>query len=278
MSNIKGLPIKSKVLSEGGLEEKEQKVPEPEISKPVTVEVTEKETVKKVLKIDLKDIIKNFKNILPYAVIIFIAMVIASTTTLVLVIRSTNPEKKANQVLREGVRMINEGKLSEGIATLSVLSDYFSDNSRLLDKFIHAADVIYEAELVTSEGKVKKYKEAKHIYEQIIKTFPTNDQVLNRGVYFKAADCAKKLGIFDEAIQFYDKVIEKFPPSLMVARALFEKANTLIELEKYEQARKIYLDIIKKYPDSEYSGRSYFKLAESYRIEAEKIKEEHNLQ
>ncbi|MBN1522235.1 MAG: tetratricopeptide repeat protein, partial [Candidatus Aureabacteria bacterium] len=227
---------------------------------------------------DAREMMGSFKKLLPYAAVIFIGMIVASTLTLVLVIKSTDPSRQADKILRSGSRMINEGNLSQGIETLSVLSGYFADNSQLLDKFIHAADVIYEAELVTSEGKMEKYKEAKRIYEQIIKSFPTNDQVLNKGVYFKAADCAKELGLLDDAIKLYDGVITKFQPSLIVARALFEKANTLVEQGKYDQARKIYADIIRDYPDSEFAGRSYFKLAQSYRAEADKIKKEYNIQ
>ena len=110
--------------------------------------------------------------------------------------------EKAEKILIKGVHLINEGNMNEGLEVLSQLDQLFVDNNYLLDIYIKKADTLFEAELVSSEEKIEKYKEAKKIYEQIIKKFPTSERALP--LYFKAADCSKRLGLLDRAFDFYE--------------------------------------------------------------------------
>ena len=166
--------------------------------------------------------------------------------------------------------------MTEGMQVLSQLDKFFVDNNYLMEMYIKKADAFFNADLVTSEEKIEKYKEAKKIYEQLIENFSSDPKVLP--LYFKAAECSKKLGLLDEAVKRYQGVINNFPDSPDVARAEYEEGLTLVEIGRFEEARREYLDVIKRYPKSPYAGRAYFKLADSYRTEADKIKEEYNIQ
>ena len=162
------------------------------------------------------------------------------------------------------------------MVVLAQLDKFFVDNNYLLDIYMRKADALFDAEFVSSDEKIEKFKEAKKIYEEIIGKFPKSERA--RPLYFKAADCSLKLGLEDQAIELYQGVITNFPNTIDVPRAYFEMASTYIDLDKFEEARRIYLKVIKQFSSTEYAGRSYFKLAESYQLEADKIKEEYSIQ
>jgi tetratricopeptide (TPR) repeat protein len=214
----------------------------------------------------------RLKRLLPYAAGLFAAMTAASAITLVIVLKSADTAKKAEAILGEGVKLVNEGRLAEGVEKLNGLEQYIQESNELLEKYIKAADAIYGAEASSPEAKAENCKEARKIYQKIISTFPKHGSVLP--LYFKAADCAKQLGLTDEAAAYYDSVAEQFPESPLAVRAWYEKGVVLVELGEFDEARKLYLKLIREYPGSEYAGRAYFRLAESYSAEAEKMKKE----
>jgi tetratricopeptide (TPR) repeat protein len=252
---------------------KEQKTAaQPEGAKKETAPAPAQEKPKEEKKPEPDGLKKLLRVFAPLAVAAVIGMVIASGIMLVVFSQHGKKGTPTEEILDQGIRYVQEGDLAKGTETLSQLEKTFQENNTLMEKYIQAADVIYESETVNADEKVEKYKKAKRIYDQIIGTFPGSPSVLP--LYFKAADCSRKLGLFDDAIKTYRKIIDTFTDALMVAHAKYSEGETLDEMKKYDAARELYLGVIEAYPDSEFAVRAYFKLAESFKNQADDLRKE----
>ncbi|MCK5706626.1 MAG: tetratricopeptide repeat protein [Candidatus Aureabacteria bacterium] len=238
------------------------------------VDITELPSKKVSIKDAAKGIVAQAKKLAPYAALVASFFLVLISLSLFLF--GPTPTEKVNKILDNGMQLISEGDLEGGILELKRMRKYYTKNSDLLEKYVAAADNIYNAELISINMKKEKYKEARKMYEEIMRMFPHDATVLP--LYFKVAECAKKQGLLEEAIGYYEKVINDYPDSTKVIHAYFEKAKVLVDLDRYNEARKEYFKIVKEFPHSEYAGKSYFELARSYEFETDKIKREFDIQ
>jgi len=103
--------------------------------------------------------------------------------------------------------------------------------------------------------------EARSNYLVFINEFPASKRI--QKAYLGLANCSQKLGLLNEAVQYYDSAGQD-------AIALFHKANALQKLERSEEAKKIY-DLANA-ADSSYPKKSfetYYLLGENMRLTGE---------
>lgn len=106
--------------------------------------------------------------------------------------------------------------------------------------------------------KIGYYSEASLIFKIFLKTFP--DSTYKERVYQKLADSLYMVGLFNEAIEFYEKAGNSY-------RALYGKANSLHAIGKIKEAHELYMILMKK--DRKYlesSQESLYTLGENFRL------------
>lgn len=105
------------------------------------------------------------------------------------------------------------------------------------------------------------YSEATLIFKIFLKTFP--DSTHKERVYQELADSLYRLGLFDEAIEFYEKVGDTY-------QALYGKANSLHAIGRIKEAHELFMTLMKK--DRKYlesSQESLYNLGENFRLMGE---------
>ncbi len=106
--------------------------------------------------------------------------------------------------------------------------------------------------------KIGYYSEASLIFKIFLKTFP--DSIYKERVYQKLADSLYMIGLFNEAIESYEKAGNTY-------RALYGKANSLHAIGKIKEAHELYMALMKK--DRKYlesSQESLYTLGENFRL------------
>ncbi len=109
--------------------------------------------------------------------------------------------------------------------------------------------------------KIGYYSEAALVFKIFLKTFP--DSTYKERVYQELADTLYMLGLFNEAIDFYEKAGDTFS-------ALYGKANSLHAIGKIKEAHELYMTLMKK--DRKYlesSQESLYTLGENFRLMGE---------
>ncbi|NQU19290.1 tetratricopeptide repeat protein [bacterium] len=92
--------------------------------------------------------------------------------------------------------------------------------------------------------KENKLKEAERAF---LKTDLFLDVDFNKeNLFFGKATLYYRLGQFDEAIIYYDKLIGIYPKSEMIIQVLFAKAECLFGLSRFEEAIDSYKEVIEK--------------------------------
>jgi len=119
---------------------------------------------------------------------------------------------------------------------------------------------------VKSEEDLKK---AKDVLEKIIAQCPQSESIGLQHAHYFSAVCYRKLGKYDKAVSYYEKVIDKWPRYQFAWSAqcligeCYEKlrnSGTLKESEANPKIVQAYKAVIEKYPDCSLVGHAYLKL------------------
>ncbi len=91
------------------------------------------------------------------------------------------------------------------------------------------------------------------------KANPENSQ--SADLLFKAGETARSIQKYNEALEFYDWIYNKFPNHEKAPQALFLKAFTLDnDLKKTQEAKAIYESFLAKYPNDDFADDTRFLL------------------
>lgn len=106
----------------------------------------------------------------------------------------------------------------------------------------------------------KKYDLAMQEFKDYLKYFPTtlfasNAQYYIGDIYYKSDD-------YQNALQAFDAVLERFSDGNKTPDAHYMKALTLVKLGRNDAAAAEFRDIIKRYPDQEVAAMSRARLRE----------------
>lgn len=108
--------------------------------------------------------------------------------------------------------------------------------------------------------KKNKYKEARELFEEFIKKYPTYRLAGNCRFWIAETYFAEKN--YEDAILNYEKVIKEYPSNEKVPAAYLKQAYAFIELGDKKTGKVILERLIQKYPASEETKTARRKLAE----------------
>jgi tetratricopeptide (TPR) repeat protein len=99
------------------------------------------------------------------------------------------------------------------------------------------------------------------LYQRIIEEFP--DSELLAHAYYSRGWCLFELGEYTQAIEDFNRVRNDFPEGPLTQDAQFKNLNCLYKLRDYEELKKNILSFKKEYPkDNTYTSSIHFFLAE----------------
>jgi tetratricopeptide (TPR) repeat protein len=123
-----------------------------------------------------------------------------------------------------------------------------------------------KCQTVKSEEDLKK---AKAVWEKVIAQCPQSKSIGLQHAHYFSAVCYRKLGKYDKAVSYYEKVIDKWPRYQFAWSAqcligeCYEKLRSSGKLEESEATPRImqaYKAVIEKYPDCSLVGHACLKL------------------
>jgi tol-pal system protein YbgF len=86
-------------------------------------------------------------------------------------------------------------------------------------------------------------------FNDYIKYYPNTDLAGN--VFFYLAELAYRQGDFQQAVRFYDQVLQNFPSGTKAAAAALKKGSSLIQLGQKDDGIKQLRHVIERYPRSQ---------------------------
>jgi outer membrane protein assembly factor BamD (BamD/ComL family) len=109
-------------------------------------------------------------------------------------------------------------------------------------------------------------------YKEFVNRFP--DDTLSAEYLFKASDIYMNMGLPQQTVALFNKLIEKYPHYSKIATCYFLRAFVYDDqLHDYKTAEKYYKEFIKKYPDSEFTDDAKMLLKNLGKSPEELIKE-----
>ena len=116
------------------------------------------------------------------------------------------------------------------------------------------------------------WKRAEIEYNLLLEKFKTADEALAAYLHLidhfsKANRKAEKERWINNAQKAYDDLIEKYPLTIMEAKALIFKADLFKQLKEWQNSIDIMLEIFEKFPGSKYSNKAILTAATIYEDE-----------
>jgi outer membrane protein assembly factor BamD (BamD/ComL family) len=109
-------------------------------------------------------------------------------------------------------------------------------------------------------------------YKEYANRFP--DDSLAAGYLFKASDIYMNMGLPQQTVILFDKLIKEYPDYDKIATCYFLRAFVYDDqLKDYKTAKKYYQDFLNKYPDSEFADDAEMLLKNIGKSPEELIKE-----
>ena len=119
--------------------------------------------------------------------------------------------------------------------------------------------------------RLGKWRDASRVFNELAVKHPRSRQA-SEGL-FRAGDAifnmtkrgsAEREGQLQEAMGYYQTIIDKYPRSDYMDDALYNMAWCLIELKRTEEAVPIFEEIVEKFSNARYGPRSQFTLGDYY--------------
>lgn len=106
----------------------------------------------------------------------------------------------------------------------------------------------------------KNYKEAKEIFERVIKNHPETSAANNASYYYTI--CFFKENNYQKTIEGFQRLVRDYPDSNWVPEAYYHIALSNAFLNKINEARDMYQYIINNFPTTPWARRSWERLVE----------------
>ena len=137
----------------------------------------------------------------------------------------------------------------------------------------------------------KDYKKADSVYAELLKKYPESDYAVGGAEYFKSRGgsldslAVRNVAYYfikaeefwltynwkDSALAYYDIVIDSFPNSVWVPKAMAAKAEILSQLGRNDEAKQIYMTLSSHFAGTEYDSLAKIRLGESVAIAQNKV-------
>jgi len=158
------------------------------------------------------------------------------------------------QIIDQGYRMKRNSEPEERL-----IRQFYSlknNNEKIIVPYaiaVKAGDVLF---------KYRQYKQAKDVYDEIIKQFPEASDI--EEIYYKRARTFYYMKEYQKTIDHCSEIITKFTSGDIIIRAKYLLSNTLLTLGETSDALRKYYDIIEQHDQSYYARQSYLRIAECY--------------
>ena len=142
-------------------------------------------------------------------------------------------------------------------------------------KDAYGTEVAAMAEFRAADSANEIQKAVKHHdgYFQVIKIYEnainnalnkkTGENQIAKG-YYEIAENFRKGMLFEEAGDYYNKIISEFPSSIYISKALFGKADIAFSIKKFDDAVRYFQDYRLRYPVTARTKELDFRLATAY--------------
>jgi tol-pal system protein YbgF len=140
-------------------------------------------------------------------------------------------------------------KLSQQLDTLAQTQQTLTQQQQQQQQQAQAPppDVLYNNAL--RDYNAGNAQVAAQEFNDYIKYYPNTDLAGN--VFFYLAELAYRQGDFQQAVKFYDQVLQNFPSGTKAAAAELKKGSALIELGQKDDGIKELRHVIQRYPRSQ---------------------------
>jgi tetratricopeptide (TPR) repeat protein len=117
------------------------------------------------------------------------------------------------------------------------------------------------------------FAEAAFIWDRIITQMPDSNSTATTHAYYFSADCYRKLGKYEKAVEYFQKVVDKWPnyqyawSAQYLIGECYEKLRNSGGISKAEAEPKIeqaYQAVIERYPECSLVGYACLKLSDMY--------------
>ena len=161
-----------------------------------------------------------------------------------------------------------EGKTNESIAQKSAALKYLKDlviqypNSQVADD----AEFLLVQDTIEKQSSPEKERTAASLYSEFIKRYPeTNrfeDALMGRAQALGGLSQEPGDETYNEALASYEKLIQEFPRSPLVARARYEKGRMLARAGNVDGAEQEFGNVLASYPASVVAADAAYELGE----------------
>lgn len=142
-----------------------------------------------------------------------------------------------------------KGSTSKLIANDALKLSVFITSHLGLDSNVRAMSKFAQADLLLEQHR---YSEAFALFDSITTVFPFHGLVDD--IYLRKGIASENQGKWQEAIQYYEKVLGEFPNEILADDAAFHLGNIYeVHLSNSIKAREYYFLILKNYRDSLYT-------------------------
>lgn len=119
--------------------------------------------------------------------------------------------------------------------------------------------------------RLGNWREASKVFAELAREHPNSrfapealfragDAIFN----MRTSGLEEKVQKYEDAMVYYQEVVERYPKSDYVDDALYNEAWCLINLDRTEEAIPVFERIVAEYPDGRYGPRSQFTLGDYY--------------
>lgn len=153
----------------------------------------------------------------------------------------------AKETLESGAKMMDEGKISDGIAQLESGADQYLQLLAEDPKREFADVMMYNAAL--SYEKARRPVKAAQLYERLYTEYPKSENAPE--AMFRVANKSEQAFNFDKAISTYLNLVKTYPTSTRRADAQINAALALEGTQRYDQAAAEFERYATLFPEKE---------------------------
>ncbi len=117
------------------------------------------------------------------------------------------------------------------------------------------AEAIFDRAMASFKGR--RYQDAQLLFGRFVSSEPAHPSVPM--ALFHQGECFYNLGVYPQALRYYDAVIEKHSMSGLYLSAFLKKGYALRRIGRKVEAHRIFTEIVKGYPgtkQAEYAGQA----------------------
>jgi len=161
---------------------------------------------------------------------------------------------KAKIQLDIGHNYLRWKKYDEAVKAYTLVITNYPESPYPPDAQSYIGDAYYQA------GDLEKAREE---YLNVLVKFPDCSTERRAASLYNAGWCSERLNQFQEALSYYNRVVEEYPHSQSAPACLVRIGQIFYNQGKYQEALAEYNKILDRYPESELAHQAYYWVGQS---------------